>query len=74
MAIIKICNKLHHYRTVVRRISQQEAADRSNIHRMTISRIETDATRLPQSETQKKLAEALNIPLNRLFPPKKFRK
>lgn len=74
MSMIVICNKLRHYRTAVCRISQEEAAGRSRVHRMTISRIETDATKLPQMSTQKKIAAGLNIPLLKLFPPQKFRK
>ena len=74
MAVIQIRNHLRYYRTVVRRLTQKEAAALSGMHRLTLSRIETNLTTLPQMETQRKLAKALNIPVNKLFSPQKFRK
>lgn len=67
MGII-IQNHLKYYRERLA-VSQQELAGRSGIHKITISRIERNATKLPCHTTRQKLAAALQVSVHRIFLP-----
>lgn len=68
MSPIVIKNQLKYYRERLA-VSQQQLARLSGIHKITISRIERNATKIPCHTTRHKLATALQIGVHRIFVP-----
>lgn len=69
---IFIRNNLKYYRQK-RAISQETLAHLTGIHKRTISRIERDKTRIPYPKTRELIAQVLNICVDKIFPPVKYR-
>ena len=65
---IRIVNKLRYYRERCA-LSQEQLAQLSGVHKLTIYRIERERTRLPYPKTRTKIATALNVQVYRVFPP-----
>ena len=63
---IFIQNHLKYYRER-QAVSQQKLALLSGIHKITISRIERNTTKLPCHTTRQKLADALQVGVHRIF-------
>lgn len=72
MSVFKIRNYLKYYRER-KAVSQESLALSTGIHKLTISRIERNKTRLPYPRTREKIAMALNISVHQVFPPVKFK-
>lgn len=68
MPAIKITNKLKYYRER-RALSQEQLAQLSGVHKLTIYRIEQERTRVPYPKTRTKIATALKMEVYRIFPP-----
>jgi DNA-binding XRE family transcriptional regulator len=66
----RIRNQLRYYRERLG-FSQQELAQISQVHKVTICNIETKKTGRPHPKTRKKLAKAMNMSIHRLFSPVK---
>jgi transcriptional regulator with XRE-family HTH domain len=67
MTVIKICNKLRYHRERYG-FSQAALASTSQVSKVTISKIERNQDYIPHHKTRRKLAEALNINVEQLFP------
>lgn len=66
-------NYLNHYR-VKKLLTQRALAKISGITQVTISFIENDHTKKPQDLTKERLARALDVSVDKLFPPTEIRR